>query len=49
MPDFRVFCEPATLEPAEIRLDQAEAHHLVQVCRARQGDTVVAFDGRGNE
>jgi len=49
MPDFRVFCTPPSLEPAEIGLDQAESHHLVQVCRARQGDTVVAFDGRGNE
>jgi len=49
MPDFRVFCEPPSLEPAEIRLDQAESHHLIQVCRARPGDTVVAFDGRGNE
>lgn len=49
MADFRVFCEPSSLEPAEIRLNQPESHHLVQVCRARPGDTVVAFDGRGNE
>jgi 16S rRNA (uracil1498-N3)-methyltransferase len=49
MPDFRVFCAPPSLEPAEIRLDPDETHHLVQVCRARPGDTVVAFDGRGNE
>lgn len=49
MPDFRVFCAPPSLEPAEIRLDPDESHHLVQVCRARPGDTVVAFDGRGNE
>lgn len=49
MGDFRVFCEPESLEPGEIRLNKPESHHLVQVCRARHGDTVVAFDGRGNE
>ena len=49
MADFRVFCQPETLDPVEIRLNQPESHHLVQVCRARTGDTVVAFDGRGNE
>jgi len=49
MADFRAYCETESLEPAEIRLSQPESHHLVQVCRARPGDTVVAFDGRGNE
>lgn len=49
MADFRVFCQPDVLDPAEIRLNQQESHHLVQVCRARPGDTVVAFDGVGNE
>jgi 16S rRNA (uracil1498-N3)-methyltransferase len=49
MPDFRVFCSPATLEPNEIRLNPSESHHLVQVNRARPGDTVVVFDGVGNE
>lgn len=49
MPDFRVFCAPATAEPTEILLPPEESHHLVAVNRARPGDTVVAFDGRGTE
>ena len=49
MPDFRVFCAPAVAEPAEIALSADESHHLVAVNRARVGDTVVAFDGRGAE
>lgn len=49
MPDFRVFCTPATAEPTEITLSPDESHHLVAVNRARIGDTVVAFDGRGTE
>lgn len=49
MPDFRVFCAPATAEPAEITLSSDESHHLVAVNRARAGDTVTAFDGRGME
>jgi 16S rRNA (uracil1498-N3)-methyltransferase len=49
MPDFRVFCSPATREPATITLSGDESHHLIAVNRARAGDTVVAFDGRGSE
>src|SRR5476649_1394706 len=49
MPDFRAFCTPATAEPAELTLSPDESHHLVAVNRARPGDTVVAFDGRGTE
>jgi 16S rRNA (uracil1498-N3)-methyltransferase len=49
MPDFRAFCTPTTREPAEITLSPDESHHLVTVNRARLGDTVVAFDGRGTE
>lgn len=49
MSDFRSFCAPATAEPAEITLTPEESHHLVAVNRARPGDTVVAFDGRGHE
>ena len=49
MPDFRVFCVPPSREPTEIVLDETEAHHLVSVNRAREGDTVVAFDGAGHE
>ncbi len=49
MPDFRAFCMPPTAEPAELTLSADESHHLVAVNRARPGDTVVAFDGRGTE
>lgn len=49
MPDFRAFCTPPTAEPAELTLTPDESHHLVVVNRARPGDTVVAFDGRGAE
>ncbi len=49
MPDFRAFCTPATADPAELTLTSNESHHLVVVNRARIGDTVVAFDGRGSE
>ncbi len=49
MPDFRAYCQPPEREPSVIRLAPDEAHHLVTVNRARAGDTVVAFDGRGNE
>lgn len=49
MPDFRAFCTPPTAEPAELTLGADESHHLVAVNRARVGDTVVAFDGRGTE
>jgi 16S rRNA (uracil1498-N3)-methyltransferase len=49
MPDFRAYCQPPEREPAEIRLDPGESHHLVSVNRAPAGATVVAFDGRGNE
>lgn len=49
MPDFRVYCRPAEREPVEIRLSPEESHHLIVVNRARAGDPVVAFDGRGSE
>ncbi len=49
MPDFRAFCTLTTAEPVEITLSPEESHHLVIVNRARIGDTVVAFDGRGTE
>ncbi|MDB6167923.1 MAG: hypothetical protein JWM88_787 [Verrucomicrobia bacterium] len=49
MPDFRAFSTPSTAEPAELVLSPEESHHLIAVNRARVGDTVVAFDGRGRE
>ncbi|RRJ95012.1 16S rRNA (uracil(1498)-N(3))-methyltransferase [Opitutaceae bacterium TAV4] len=55
MPDFRVFCSaPASgahtsAQVLRFLLDAAESHHLVVVNRARAGDPVVVFDGRGRE
>lgn len=49
MPDFRAYCVPTSGEPTVIELDDDESHHLVTVNRARVGDPVVAFDGRGRE
>lgn len=49
MSDFRAFCRPTVAGAAEIALSAEESHHLVAVNRARIGDTVVAFDGRGTE
>ncbi|HYP17708.1 MAG TPA: 16S rRNA (uracil(1498)-N(3))-methyltransferase [Opitutus sp.] len=49
MPDFRVFCVPPSVDSAEIALSSEESHHLVSVNRARLGDPVIAFDGRGTE
>jgi 16S rRNA (uracil1498-N3)-methyltransferase len=49
MPDFRAFCGPTAAEPSELVLSPEESHHLVAVNRARVGDPVVAFDGRGRE
>lgn len=49
MPDFRAHCLPANAEPTALMLSPEESHHLVAVNRARVGDTVVAFDGRGTE
>lgn len=49
MPDFRVFCaQPAGGGP-DLLLSADESHHLVTVNRAREGDTVIAFDGQGTE
>lgn len=49
MPDLRCFHRPSELEPSTIHLDRDESHHLIATNRARVGDTVVAFDGRGKE
>ncbi len=47
MSDFRVFAPAPT--HGTISLPTGESHHLVTVNRARTGDTVIAFDGRGTE
>ena len=50
MPDFRVYLPvPPVPELTELALPVGETHHLVNVNRARPGDPVVAFDGRGTE
>lgn len=49
MPDFRVYHAPLSASPGTLLLDADESHHLVIVNRARKGDPVVAFDGRGTE
>ena len=48
MSDFRVFA-PAPPVHDQLSLPAGESHHLVVVNRARPGDTVIAFDGRGTE
>jgi 16S rRNA (uracil1498-N3)-methyltransferase len=47
MSDFRVFASAPAL--GIITLPPGESHHLVTVNRARTGDTIIAFDGRGTE
>lgn len=49
MPDFRVHSTPAETAPTTLQLTSDESHHLVVVNRARRGDPVIAFDGRGTE
>jgi 16S rRNA (uracil1498-N3)-methyltransferase len=49
MPDYRCFASVSDRETPEIILSSEESHHLVRVNRARPGDPVVAFDGRGRE
>lgn len=49
MPDFRVFCIAPPQGASELTLTADESHHLVVVNRARVGDPVIAFDGRGRE
>lgn len=49
MPDFRCFTSVKTADAAEITLSPEESHHLVRVNRAREGDPVIAFNGRGLE
>lgn len=39
----------ATVEQATVELDGSEAHHLLHVLRAKVGDRVGLFNGRGDE
>lgn len=49
MSDFRVFSRPESPPTGRLTLSPEESHHLVAVNRARRGDSVIAFDGRGTE
>ena len=49
MPDLRAHCPHAAAATTQLTLAEAESHHLVTVHRARAGDPVTAFDGRGRE
>ena len=45
----RCYVETAHWRESEIRLDQDQTHHLLHVLRARSGEKVSVFDGRGRE
>jgi 16S rRNA (uracil1498-N3)-methyltransferase len=45
----RFYIAPSAWNPENLRLDEAEAHHALNVLRLKSGDRVVAFDGRGQE
>ena len=45
----RFYIPPAAWNADDLRLDEAESHHALNVLRLEAGDKVVAFDGRGTE
>ena len=45
----RFYLSPESWNPQAPALTGAEAHHAADVLRVREGETVVVFDGRGNE
>jgi 16S rRNA (uracil1498-N3)-methyltransferase len=45
----RFYIPPAAWNPDDLRLDEAESHHCLNVLRLQPGDKVVVFDGRGVE
>jgi 16S rRNA (uracil1498-N3)-methyltransferase len=49
MPDFRCYAPVEDTDATEIVLSPEESHHLVRVNRARVGDPVIVFNGRGLE
>jgi 16S rRNA (uracil1498-N3)-methyltransferase len=50
MPDFRAYVPPSEKsDPTSLTLSPEESHHLITVNRARQGDPVTAFNGKGFE
>jgi len=49
MPDYRVYFSATQSETTTLILSYDESHHLVVVNRAKLGDPVIAFDGKGTE
>jgi 16S rRNA (uracil1498-N3)-methyltransferase len=45
----RRFFVPGPLKIGAVRLEEAEAHHLIHVLRIGAGQSVTLFDGRGTE
>jgi len=46
---IRCFAEPSRWKGDKVVLAAEEAHHLVHVLRAREGDVVTVFDGDGRQ
>lgn len=49
MSTHRFHTPPEQISGEMIQLDEDESHHLARVLRLREGETVFAFDGQGNE
>ena len=45
----RVYCATPLAPGAELELPESAATHVARVLRLREGATIVAFDGRGDE
>jgi 16S rRNA (uracil1498-N3)-methyltransferase len=45
----RFYIAPTAWNQESLQLDEAEAHHALNVLRLKAGDRVVVFDGRGRE
>ena len=48
-PRTRLYVTEALKEAGEVALEGPQAHHLLQVLRAKSGDTVALFNGRDGE
>lgn len=49
MPIHRLYVPAPLVAGAELRLDSERSHYVSRVLRARPGDALVLFDGRGGE
>ncbi len=45
----RFYIPPSAWNPDDLRLDEAESHHALNVLRMQEGDKAVAFNGQGRE